>query len=250
MSSEPPPDPLLPIYNPSSWDIPKLTPDEIAVLDENYIKFPIAQNAPISFVSDVIAPTQPNTDNSTRVATTNFVNNFFAYVRGIANIWTGLQTFSSGLSTTTITPVGTTLQIGDVGATVTLKTPIVPDYTYPVSTNTMIGYVYTGTFANVATGANTVVTLGSFTPVKGLYYFSGSTVLSSAVGLYMALGFGTTSVFNIINEVNNANTTVACAMTVGTPFYCDGLTTVNLQGQFQAAGHNFTNIKYTAVRIA
>jgi hypothetical protein len=76
MSSEPPPDPLLPVYSPSSWDIPTLSLEERAVLDTNCIKFPVAQNAPIFFTNDVLAPTVATTNNSGLVATTQFVNNF------------------------------------------------------------------------------------------------------------------------------------------------------------------------------
>ncbi len=73
MSAETQPDPILPNYNPSSWDVPTLSPEERAILDTEYITFPIAQNQNITFPVSPTAPTLANGTNTTQVATTGFV---------------------------------------------------------------------------------------------------------------------------------------------------------------------------------
>jgi hypothetical protein len=120
MSAEIPPDPITNSFNPAAWNVPELTDEERALLDANYIKFPIAQNSPIVFPSSISAPTQVNTDNSTKVATTAWGNLFWNYVRSLANTWTGTQTFSGTITSATIAPTtsGGTLNIGNAAANV------------------------------------------------------------------------------------------------------------------------------------
>lgn len=115
MSSQIPPDPITTNYNPSAWAIPELTEEEMIALDKAYIKFPIAQNQPITFPSTVSGQTAANTENSAIVATTAFVNNFFTYIRTLDWSWSGFQSFTGGINASSIGPstVGGTLSIAN-----------------------------------------------------------------------------------------------------------------------------------------
>ena len=65
MSYEKQPEPILPNYNPSAWDSP-LSAEEQDVLDAHYVKYPITQNAPITFPSiTTIGTLKTNTITST-----------------------------------------------------------------------------------------------------------------------------------------------------------------------------------------
>ena len=118
MSAEQQPDPILPNYNPSSWDVPTLSAEERAILDTEYITFPIAQNQNITFPTAPTAPTLADGTNTTQVATTGFVQNAITAFLSTINSWTALQIFSAGMTSNTINPTTTsgTLNIGNAAA--------------------------------------------------------------------------------------------------------------------------------------
>ena len=90
-------------FNPDFYEN-NLSLEDQALLDARYVKFPIAQNAPITFTATVRGITAVVTENSTIIATTQWVQNYFNYVKTIANTWSGLQTFTLGMVTNTINP--------------------------------------------------------------------------------------------------------------------------------------------------
>jgi hypothetical protein len=57
MSSEIPPDPITDEFNPAAWTLPALTPEEKALLDANFVTYPITQSNTITFPTAPIAPT-------------------------------------------------------------------------------------------------------------------------------------------------------------------------------------------------
>jgi hypothetical protein len=269
MSSEPPPDPLLPIYSPSSWDIPTLSLEERAVLDTNYIKFPVAQNAPIFFTNDVFAPTVATTNNSGLVATTQFVNNFFAYIRTLSWTWSGLQIFSSGITTNSITPFGSTLQIGDAGSVITIgsasstiniNAPLTPLYSYPTASGKN-GYTQISTVASLATvpatgGVPQILT--SLTLDAGVYILSGNaSTPSSNNPIYLAFCLTPVSPA-VLSFAVSRGFTVQLQTTVGGGVGANASTVILsinttqtwiLVGETLTAG-NWTDINLTAVRVA
>jgi len=179
MSAEIPPDPITNTFNPAAWNVPELTDEERALLDANYIKFPIAQNAPITFPSSITAPTQLNTDNSTLVATTAWGNLFWNYVRSITNTWTGTQTFSGTITSTVIAPTtsGGTLNIGNAAANVI----------FVAGTASRSAVLHLGDGDNATGGIHIGNGLASSNPVNILYSStdagaSGTINLGSATG--------------------------------------------------------------------
>jgi hypothetical protein len=99
-------------FNPAFY-ANNLPPEDQALLDARYVKFPIAQNVPITFTATVRGLTAFLTENSTIIATTEWIQNYYNYVKTIANTWTGLQTFTLGMLSNTINPTGGTLIIGN-----------------------------------------------------------------------------------------------------------------------------------------
>lgn len=132
MSAETQPDPILPNYNPSSWDVPTLSPEERAILDTEYITFPIAQNQNITFPVAPTAPTLADGTNTTQVATTGFVQNAITAFLNTINNWTVLQIFNAGITTNTLNPTTAsgTLTIGTAGTVLSLGCPLTPSYAY------------------------------------------------------------------------------------------------------------------------
>jgi len=94
MSYEKQPSPVLPIYNPSSWETP-LSAEEQEILNAYYVKYPTAQNAPITFPSNI-------TINGT--TKTNKVD---------ASAYNSAQTIGSNVTTGSV-GVGTALTTGTV----------------------------------------------------------------------------------------------------------------------------------------
>lgn len=90
-------------FNPAFY-ANNLPPEDQALLDARYVKFPVAQNVPITFTATVRGLTAFLTENSTIIATTQWVQNFFNYIKTIANTWTGLQTFTLGMLSNTVNP--------------------------------------------------------------------------------------------------------------------------------------------------
>lgn len=118
MSAEIPPDPTTSTFNPSAWNAPALTPEEEAVLDANYVRFPITQNAPITFSSDINVATASVGANDNSAANTSWVQTFWTNVRNTVQSWGGQQTFNDGVLTDTINPTtpSGTLIIGNAAA--------------------------------------------------------------------------------------------------------------------------------------
>jgi hypothetical protein len=176
MSVESQPDPILPNYNPSGWDVPTLTAEERAILDTEYITFPIAQNQDITFPVSPVAPTLPNGTATTQVATAGFVQNAITALKGAINVWSGLNTFNGGLSATSITRTGTMTITGTPLALTNtrLDTPFSTNYTYPVASD-KIGYILTGTFADVSNPTlSTDCELASLLIPKGVWILQGA----------------------------------------------------------------------------
>jgi hypothetical protein len=244
MSSEPLPDPQTTTFNPSAWDIATLSEEERAVLDANYIKYPVAQNSPITFTSEVIAPTQPNDNNSTLVATTQFIQNFFNSVRTFPWTWSGTQTFSSLITTS----------LSSSSASISLATAFTPSYSYPLSSG-QIGFQLTGTVATPLTYTiNTPKLLATLDLSAGVFLLTGGGSRSSANGT-LELWF-TSDALNprtnaqglnsvITTNLSNALTTVhIITLSVATTFYMFGETSV------LPSGGVFQGISFYATRIS
>jgi hypothetical protein len=116
MSAESQPDPILPNYNPSSWDIPTLSAEERAILDTEYITFPIAQNQDITFPIAPFSVTLPVGTNTTQVATTGFVENAITAFKAATNVWTNTNTFTNLIATLTV-PLTLSYLPSTIGAT-------------------------------------------------------------------------------------------------------------------------------------
>jgi hypothetical protein len=115
MSSEIPPDPITDQFNPAAWTLPALTPEEEALLDANFVTYPITQSNTITFPTAPISQTLPDGTNTTQVATTGFVQNAITAFTSTVNTWLGIQIFSVGMTSNTINPTTTsgTLIIGN-----------------------------------------------------------------------------------------------------------------------------------------
>jgi hypothetical protein len=185
MSAESQPDPILPNYNPSSWDIPTLSPEERAILDTEYITFPIAQNQNITFPVAPTAPTLANGTNTTQVATTGFVQNAITAFKSASNIWSGIQTFSAGITTATISAISgtftltgaTTVSNATFSGTTTLSNPFTPAYAYAANGSTGVGKLgetITGTnVASLAFSAGVAKTISEISSLSaGVWLFS------------------------------------------------------------------------------
>lgn len=258
MSAETQPDPILPNYNPSSWDVPTLSPEERAILDTEYITFPIAQNQNITFPVSPTAPTLANGTNTTQVATTGFVQNAITAFKAASNVWSGIQTFSAGITTATISAISgtftltgaTTVSNATFSGTTTLSNPFTLGYSYPIGTG-KIGEIVTGTVAASLTfSANTPKTVATITGLTaGMWLFSGNISRGSATGyLSIALNQTTDSLTGAIvvdtdvTGTTNPNQVFTVLVLANTNDYY-------LVGQSDV-GSPFTTILFTAVRVA
>jgi len=224
MSAESQPDPILPNYNPSSWDVPTLSPEERAILDTEYITFPIAQNQDITFPIAPIAPTLPNGTNTTQVATTGFVQNAITAFKAAINVWSALNTFNGGLSATSITRTGTLTITG---------TPL------------------------ALSGTRLVVVLASLTLTAGVWLLVGEAGLSTSSNNVIILGFNTTSSLTSargIQSMNFANSSTSQpALTINYVLTQNATTTYNFLGKSALAispAYNFNGIVFSATRLA
>jgi hypothetical protein len=199
MSAETQPDPILPNYNPSSWDVPTLSPEERAILDTEYITFPIAQNQNITFPVSPVAPTLPNGTNTEQVATTGFVQNAITALKAASNVWGGIQTFSAGITTATISAISGTFTLTGTNiannttfsGTTTLSNPFTIGYSYPVAAD-KIGQILTASSGstNTANGATNILSLSI---PKGIWILNGKCQFPLTVGMAQ-LGFGTLAI--------------------------------------------------------
>jgi hypothetical protein len=251
MAAEQQPDPILPNYNPSSWDVPTLSPEERAILDTEYITFPIAQNQDITFPISPVAPTLPNGTATTQVATAGFVQNAITALKGAINVWSSLNTFNGGLSATSITRTGTLTITGTPLALTNtrLDTPMTPNYTYPIASG-KIGEVISSQLATfTVTTAGTIYDLTTISLDQGVWVLTGDTG-GPAVSTYVRIGFGTTSLTitrggaNMTQNNSNpslCNTSATISLT--------STTTIYFVGTFGTA-QTLTNVLLQACRIA
>jgi len=253
MSVESQPDPILPNYNPSGWDIPTLSPEERAILDTEYITFPIAQNQDITFPISPVAPTLPNGTATTQVATAGFVQNAITALKGAINVWSSLNTFNGGLSATSITRTGTLTITGTPLALTNtrLDTPMTPNYaaSYPLGIG-KIGEIVSSQLATfTVTTAGTTYDLTTISLTEGVWVLTGDTT-GPALATYVRIGFGTASLTvtrggaNMIQNSSNpsqCNTSATISLT--------STTTIYFIGTFGSA-QTLTNVLLQACRIA
>jgi hypothetical protein len=113
MAETPFPNPLTSSFNPEAWgSTTTISADEIAFLDNNFVRFPTTQPN-VTFPVAPTVPTLPIGTGDTRAASAQFVQN-----AKNTRTWGGLQTFNSGMVTTFIDPTtpGGTLTIGQGAA--------------------------------------------------------------------------------------------------------------------------------------
>lgn len=182
MSAETQPDPILPNYNPSSWDVPTLSPEERAILDTEYITFPIAQNQNITFPVSPTATTLANGTNTTQVATTGFVQNAITAFLSTVNTWLGTQIFSVGMTSDTINPTTTSgiLLIGNAAANTNVEIATSASRSVILhlgdgNNNTNTGGVHIG---NGATSANNVRILDGAGSTGTIFLGSATSTIS------------------------------------------------------------------------
>jgi hypothetical protein len=267
MSAESQPDPILPNYNPSSWDVPTLSAEERAILDTEYITFPIAQNQNITFPVAPTAPTLANGTNTTQVATTGFVQNAIAAFKAAPIFWSALNTFNGGLSASSITRTGTLTITGTPLALsgTRLDTGITPNLTYSSTTGLgagFIGEVLTDTVASVAipTTANTPINVSSLSVPAGVWILTGtcSQPLNNTTGTgnYMKLAISPTtdSYTNAqggqLNRLFNTTTVGVATVSSTTIVSNSTATTWYLVAQSALITGNFTLISFTITRVA
>jgi hypothetical protein len=259
MSAETQPDPILPNYNPSSWDVPTLSPEERAILDTEYITFPIAQNQDITFPVSPVAPTLPNGTSTDQVATAGFVQNAITALKSAVNTWFGFNTFNGGLSATSITRTGTLTITGTPLALTNtrLDTALVPNYTYPVASN-QIGYIESVSPSPVAYPTlNADVVLASLTLTAGVWLLVGEAGLDIASNNVIVAGFNTTTSLTSargLQSMNFANSSTSQpALTINYVLSINASTTYNFIGKSALAitpAYNFNGIVFSATRLA
>jgi hypothetical protein len=259
MSAETQPDPILPNYNPSSWDVPTLSPEERAILDTEYITFPIAQNQNITFPVSPVAPTLPNGTNTDQVATAGFVQNAITALKSAVNTWFGFNTFNGGLSATSITRTGTMTITGTPLALTNtrLDTALVPNYTYPIASN-QIGYIASVSPAPIPnTVLNAEVVLASLTLTAGVWILVGEMGLDIASNNVITAGINTTTSLTSARALQSMNysgsqSSQPC-VTVSYIFTINASTTYNFIGRSGLAitpAYNFNGIVFSATRLA
>lgn len=231
MSSQIPPDPITTNYNPSAWSIPELTEDERIALDKAYIKFPIAQNQPITFPSAITIPTPAPESNTTLATTTAWVRTFWASVLAAANTWNGTQTFTNNITIPTALPesnttvAASTAWVRTFWASVlaaanswsglqTFSSGIVANTINPTSGGTLlIGHGSTTTNVEVASvaGRSVVLHLGdgnNTTSSGGIHIGNG---LSSANNVQILNGTGSTGTITLGSSTST--TSLGCPLT-------------------------------------
>jgi hypothetical protein len=177
-------------FNPAFYEN-NLPLEDQALLDARYVKFPYAQNAAITFTATVRGLTAFLTENSTIIATTEWVQNYYNYVKTIANTWSGLQTFTLGMLTNTINPTtpSGTLIIGNTAA----------------NTNVEIA---------TQTGRTAVLHLGDGTGATtsgGIHIGNGLASTNAVNILYSSTDAGSSGVINL--GAVNATTNLRCPLT-------------------------------------
>jgi hypothetical protein len=269
MSSETQPDPLLPNYNPSSWDVPTLSAEERAVLDTEYITFPLAQNQNITFPVAPTAPTLATGTNTTQVATTGFVQNAISAFLSSVNTWLGTQIFNAGMTSNTINSTtsggiltigntATSISLGTTGTVLSLGCPLTPSYAYTVAGTGVgkIGEIIIGTGTPPAPlTINTPQTCLQFSAgvlAVGTWLISASLFRNTTAAGYIIIALNTTtnSLTGVIAQdtaatVNSLGPGQTLNWVVEVP---DALTEYFLIGQTGTAGNWIAEMR--AIRIA
>lgn len=268
MSAEQQPDPILPNYNPSSWDVPTLSAEERAILDTEYITFPIAQNQNITFPVAPTAPTLANGTNTEQVATTGFVQNAITAFKAASNTWSGIQTFTAGITTATISAISgtftltgaTTVSNATFSGTTTLSNPFTPAYAYPIGTG-KIGEIVDGTFTTTTTivvgTPMTNWTISSLT--AGTWLLIGAISRTNGVGYSLIAITTTNNSFSgsLTQDFTNTSSlgncqTVAYVVQVPnntTPYYIVGQSDIGGSWLNSLFGGAFT-LSFRAIRIS
>ena len=113
MAETPFPIPRTTVFNPEAWGSTNtISEEEIAFLDNNFVRFPITQPN-VTFPVAPTVPTLPLGTGDTRAASAQFVQN-----AKNTRTWGGLQTFNGGMVTNFVDPTtpGGTLTIGQGAA--------------------------------------------------------------------------------------------------------------------------------------
>lgn len=212
MSAQIPPDPITDTFNPTAWNVPELSPEEEALLDANFVKYPITQNNTITFPIAPIAPTLANGTNTTQVATTGFVQNAITVFLSTINTWLGTQIFSVGMTSNTINPTTTsgTLIIGNaaVNTNVEIATSANRNVILHLGDgDTSSGGIHIG---NGVTSANNVRILDGAGSTGTIFLGSATSAISLGCPLtpnyatvYSATGTGTGKIGEIITGTFN-----------------------------------------------
>jgi hypothetical protein len=211
MSETPFPNPQTTQFNPEAWDnTSTVSEDEIAFLDNHFVRFPTTQPN-VTFPVSPTVPTLAIATNDTRAASAEFVQN-----AKNTQTWGALQTFNAGMVTNAINPLtdgGTlaigngavnnvvnvmtnsntgTLTLGSSGSTTRINAPLTPAYSYPVAAG-KIGQIIDGTFTTTTTiVVGTPMTVWTISSLPaGTYMMVGSILRTSAVG-YVIIAITTT----------------------------------------------------------
>lgn len=155
-------------FNPAFY-ANNLSPKDQALLDARYVKFPLAQNVPITFTATVRGLTAFLTENSSIIATTEWVQNYYNYVKTIANTWSGLQTFTLGMLSNAINPT----------------TP-------------------SGTLIIGNTAVNTNVEIATQTGRSSILHLGDGTGATTSGGIHIGNGLASTNAVNILYSSTDA----------------------------------------------
>lgn len=241
MSAEIPPDPVTNQFNPAAWTLPALTPEEEAILNSQFVTYPITQSNTITFPTAPIAPTLPDGTNTTQVATTGFVQNAITAFTSTVNTWLGIQIFSVGMTSNTINPTTTsgTLIIGNAAANTNVEVATSASRNVILhlgdgDNNTLNAGIHIG---NGATSANNVRILDGAGSTGTIFLGSATSTTSLGCPLTPAysypitsgkVGFTTTvTAANVAATQNATDTLVSISLPKGLWFisFTTGLTT-------------------------
>ena len=247
-------------------------------------------NATLNAVTGV---TVSSTDNSTNLATTAFVKaqsylsaslmtayatiaSLADYAKlSIAQTWSALQTFSSGIATNVFNGISATsamtmgsnlttgtLALGTSTSSTTLNgnttisqfaAPTTPNYSYPISSG-KIGCLLSNTSANVSTTAGTPVVVVSLSIPPGVWSITGHVQLSSSgTNTYSIISVTTGTVLDITKRCHNQPAGIGYATNINITVFVTnetaGNVTWNLVGQIGFNGTFMAN-SMIAARLA
>lgn len=148
-----------------------------------------------------------------------------------------LQTFtnpSTAVTGITLTPTNCYVAV-----------PIVPQYSYPVSNTSSIGYTHTAYVASLPVGANVYVAIATLTiPISGLWLITGQCSMSTG-GNILTINTVGTLIQNLYCSVASSASTTQCSNV----FNLTSGAVINLLG-YAGGGGNTTGIYLTIARIA